>query len=79
MGSSKRGLRKRCPRCKKLRGFREPADSAGGADHPHRKPWLKIDGRWVCGWCSQTQVGQPGRGTVPCDDEVLFPKNGDGQ
>lgn len=65
MGSSERGLRRRCPICRKLRGFREPDGSQGGTDHPRRKPWAKVNGVWVCGWCAGTASGSEGPGTVP--------------
>ena len=45
------GLRKRCPRCRKLRKFCEPDGSQGGELKPRRPKWDKIDGRWVCGFC----------------------------
>jgi hypothetical protein len=71
MASSKKQLRKRCPICKKLRGFREPSGDTHGEDHPNRKPWEKIAGRWVCGWCAGTETGAIGCGTVPHQDECL--------
>lgn len=64
-----RPLRKRCPVCKKLRGFCEPSGDQGGSDHPSRKPWKKIENIWVCGWCAGTPTGAVGRGTVPHDRE----------
>ena len=45
MGSNT--LRKRCPRCKRLRKWTVPPD--------HRAPegffWVWRDGQWVCCWC----------------------------
>lgn len=62
-------LRKRCPRCKKVRKFREPDGNHGGEFHPHRRPWVKADGVWICGWCAGTPIGAPGVGTVPRNQE----------
>ncbi len=65
MGSTKRALRKRCPICRKLRGFREPNGRAGGTDHPNRKPWARVNGVLICGWCAGTPFHQEGPGTEP--------------
>lgn len=65
MASTARALRRRCPVCKKLRGFREPDGSQGGEPHPQRKPWAKVNGVWICGWCAGTPLGADGPGTVP--------------
>lgn len=50
-----KGLRKRCPICRKLRKFYEPMDGAhqDRSSKPRRKPWVKdtVRNRWVCGWC----------------------------
>lgn len=46
------GLKKRCPCCKKLRGFREPPGDQGG--ERHRRPlWVKTPFGWACGYCAQ--------------------------
>lgn len=68
-----RPLRKRCPVCKKLRGFSEPPGDQGGEDHPSRKPWQKINNVWVCGWCAGTPTGAIGRGTVRHGRELSNP------
>lgn len=50
MTTSKTGthaLRKRCPRCHKLRRFYEPPGDQGGTRKP-RVGWTKVDGQWVC-------------------------------
>lgn len=52
----KNALRRRCPRCKKLRKFCEPPGDVGGELHPRRPRWKTVDNVWVCGWC----VDRPG-------------------
>lgn len=39
------GLRKRCPKCKKLRKFCVPPDHV-------RLGWTKFFGRWICASCT---------------------------
>jgi hypothetical protein len=51
------GLRKRCPKCRKLRKFHEPHGNQGGEPKPSRPEWVKIDGRWVCGFCVEINLG----------------------
>lgn len=63
--SNSRDLRRRCPRCKKRRGFCEPHGRVGGEYHPHRKPWKLVDNVWVCGWCAGTEAGALGNATEP--------------
>jgi len=43
-------LRKKCPRCKKLRRFYEPPSDCGG-ERISRKKWRKVGSRWVCVFC----------------------------
>lgn len=48
------GLRKRCPRCKKLRRFYEPPRDQGG-ERPSRAGWEKVGGRWTCRFCMEAE------------------------
>ena len=38
-------LRKKCPKCRKVRKFTVPFD------HMIIKGWTKRDNRWICRWC----------------------------
>lgn len=55
--SDTRALRKRCPRCKKVRRFCEPPGDRGG-ERPAYLLWVKEEGPgttsvWVCRWCTE--------------------------
>lgn len=56
------GLRKRCPKCKKLRKFYEPDGNHGGEDHRTRAPqlpnWHKEGNQWVCNFCLLTEAAR---------------------
>lgn len=70
-GSS--ALRKRCPKCKKLRKLCEPPGDVGGELHPRRPDWEKIDGVWTCGWCVKGASKDPIRWVIQLRD----PKEGE--
>lgn len=51
-------LRRRCPKCKKLRRFYEPPTDVGGKfgrAGTHRG-WAKVVGQWICVSCARDDV-----------------------